>query len=67
MKPDALERMTNPDDIVRIRAHVQNDLNLFLATKPEIRDKRHQSEARWKNWLQISKDKELLQNLIRNA
>ena len=63
MKPGALERMANPDDLVRLRAFIQNELNLYLSRKADVRKRRRQSEIAWRNWILLSKNKTKLAKL----
>lgn len=64
MKPGALERMTNPDDIVRLRAVVQNDKGLYLPKDADVRAKRRQRETAWTAWLLLSRNTEKLNQHI---
>lgn len=43
-------RAIREDHVKRVRAHVQNDLHLFLPTDPSVRKKRGISEDEWKSW-----------------
>lgn len=64
MKPNALTRMTNPDDIVRLRAIIQNTMGIFLPKDPETRKKRRQSAEQWKKWTSVSRNKIAIQSLL---
>jgi len=62
-KPDYIERVTNPDHIVRVRAIIQNENGLYLPTDPKVRKQRKQSTEAWKAWCRLSRSPRKLSNL----
>jgi len=45
---DKIFTLTNPETIIRMRAHIQNDLKILLPTDPAVRRKRGQREEEFR-------------------
>lgn len=67
LKKNALRRMINQDHIVRARGRIQNDLNLFLPTTEAARKNRKKTYPLWKAWLEIAKNRNLLNHILNEA
>ncbi len=64
LKPDALLRMTSADDIVRLRAIIQNEKGLYLPKSAEVRKRRRQNEKAWEKWLHICRNKAIISQIL---
>ena len=67
MSPDAWAKITNPDDLVRIRAIIQNEDHLYLPRNAEVRKRRRQNEEVWRSWVNVQKNKTCLDEAVKSS
>ena len=60
---EALADMTNPDDIIRYRADIQNKFGVFLSKRAENRLKRGHDD-KYEAWVALSKNPTALQEAL---